>query len=145
MLNNLRSQRARAARRGFTVVESLIAGVILAVFAAALSGTIAQCNQASQRAQDQRAAAQWLDTVLTRIDIIGPNRVAVEGPESGSLDERFAWTATITQGALYADLYRVEVRITYTTPGGRSAEVVGHTQLFDPPGQRKSTALWSDL
>ena len=44
---------------------------------------------AATRATDRRQAAMWLDEVLTRIDVIGPARLADEGPVRGPLDERY--------------------------------------------------------
>lgn len=131
--------------QGFTIIESLIAGVILALFAAALAGTIAQSSRAAARSQDHRKAAEWLDTVFTRFDILGPSRLAAEGPAEGPLDDRFNWSASITQDDVWADLYQVSVVIRYTTLDGRPGRVVGYTQFHDPVGRRTSAAQWGDL
>ncbi|MEM7624210.1 MAG: prepilin-type N-terminal cleavage/methylation domain-containing protein [Planctomycetota bacterium] len=131
--------------RGFTIIESLIAGVILALFAAALAGATAQSSRAAARAQDHRKAAEWLDTVFTRFDILGPARLAAEGPVAGPLDERFHWSATITEDDVWPDLYQVSVIIRYTTLDGRPGRVVGHTQMHDPVGRRVTSARWGDL
>ncbi|MEM1109524.1 MAG: hypothetical protein AAGH99_12630 [Planctomycetota bacterium] len=136
---------SRQAAHGFTIVESLIAGVILALFAAALAGTSARSTQASLRAQDHRKAAEWLDTVFTRIDMIGPNRLAIEGPVQGSLDDRFDWSMTIQEDGVLFDLYQVSVVVSYTGVDGRPAQVVGHTQFHDPIGRRTLSANWKDL
>ena len=110
---------------------------------ALLAGMIAQANAVVRRAHDNRVAAQWLDEVLTRIDIVGPNRMLYEGPLAGPLDDRFSWSAQITPEPL-SDLYVVDVTIAWTTPAGqRTAE--GHTLLMDPPGWREASVSWASL
>lgn len=141
----MRNRVASTQAQGFTIVECLIAGVILALFAAALAGTTAQSTRAATRAQDHRQAAEWLDTVLTRIDMIGPSRLSLEGPVQGALDDRFNWSVTIDNDATYPDLYLISVVVTYRGNDGRPARVVGHTQLHDPVGRRSTTANWEDL
>ncbi|MBB6429896.1 prepilin-type N-terminal cleavage/methylation domain-containing protein [Algisphaera agarilytica] len=138
-------KHATSRSRGFTIVESLIAGVILALFAAALAGTTAQSSRAALRAQDHRKAAEWLDTVFNRIDMIGPARLASEGPVQGALDDRFNWSLSLDNDALYPDLYLVSVVISYTGADGRPARVEGHTQIHDPVGRRLVVARWEDL
>jgi len=128
---------------GFTLVECLLAGLVLAVFGAALASAIIQASAVRQRAADDRLAAQWLDEVMTRIDMIGPARMALEGPVGGQLDDRFSWEATFEQ-ELLSDLYEVHVTLIWTTPGGqRSAQA--DTMLMDPVGWRGETLQWSDL
>jgi len=136
---------SRRGDHGFTIIESLIAGVILAAFAAALASTTAQSSMAAARAQDHRKAAEWLDTVLTRIDVLGPDRLATQGPLAGPLDDRFNWSATITQDEALPDLYQISVVIRYTGRGGRPGRAVGYTQLHDPAGRRSVPAAWEDL
>ena len=139
------TQAASRRAHGFTIIECLIAGVILALFAGALAGATAQSTRAAARSQDHRQAAEWLDTVFTRFDILGPSRIAAEGPVEGPLDDRFNWAATITEDAVWPDLYQVSVVIRYTGRDGRPGRVVGHTQFHDPIGRRSSTAEWGDL
>ncbi|MEM9418799.1 MAG: hypothetical protein AAGA25_07100 [Planctomycetota bacterium] len=130
---------------GFTIIESLIAGMILALFAAALASTTAQSTRAALRAQDQRKAAEWLDTVFTRIDMIGPARLSLEGPVQGSLDDRFNWSIVLDTDAVNPDLYLISVVISYTGADGRPARVEGYTQIHDPVGRRFVAAQWEDL
>ncbi len=132
-------------RGGFTIIESLVAGIILAIFAAAIAGAVARSSQAAARADDRRLAAGWLDEVFTRIDVIGPATLATEGPVDGELDERFSWSAAFTQVDAPPDLYDVAVTIRYTTPSGSTAAVRGYTRLYDPPGLRAATVTWEGL
>ncbi len=132
-------------RGGFTLVECLIAGVVLAGFAAAIATTLARSTAAALRSEDQRLAAQWLDEVLTRVDLLGPARIATEGPRQGELDERFSFALDLVQDDLNADLYIVTATITCPTASGGTQTVTGHTQLFDPAGSRTSLVYWEDL
>ena len=140
------AKRAKRVRRGgFTIVECLIAGVIMALFAAAMAGSITQATRAAARSQDQRQAAQWLDTVFTRIDMLGPYRLSVQGPLEGQLDERFSWAADVTLDDALPDLYRVTVTIRYTGLDARPGQVVGHSQFHDPAGSRTLDVPWEEL
>jgi hypothetical protein len=61
-----------------------------------------------QDGRDLQRAAQLLDETLTRIDLIGPDRVAREGPLEGQFDppdDRFSWQAQI-EPTVPGDLYR---------------------------------------
>ncbi len=130
-------------RGGFTIIECLLAGMILAAFAGVLARGIAQSATAIQRADDQRAAAQWLDEVLTRIDLVGPAEMSYAGPWSGVLDERFSWEAQIVREST-SDLYIVDVTVRWSTPRGAQA-VRGHTLLMDPAGWRTAGLAWDAL
>lgn len=130
-------------RRGFTIVECLLAGVILALFAATIATTVGQAGAAARRGADLRLAAGWLNEVMTRIDLIGPARLSQEGPLQGELDSRFGWSAAIDQ-VLIGDLYNVKVTINWST-NGRQTSVVGYTQFQDPPNATRTTVSWHDL
>ncbi len=130
---------------GFTILECLLAGVVMALFGVTLAGGVVQSGIAQQRAEDRRAAARWLDQTLTRIDMIGPARLAVEGPTSGPLDDRFSWSANITEDAVFPDLYIVSVTVQITGSDGRPAGAVrGYTQFHDPVGARARGLMWED-
>ena len=140
-------RRPRTDRRsrhgGFTIVECLLAGVILALFAATIATTVGQAGTAARRGADLRLAAGWLNEVMTRIDLIGPARLLQEGPLQGELDARFGWYADIDQ-ELIGDLYNVKVTIRWST-NGKMTSVVGYTQFQDPPDAPRTTASWYDL
>ena len=143
--HTVRPPPRRARRTGFTLLECLIAGTVFAGFAIALATTATQHTRAALRAEDHRDAAERLDTLLTRIDMIGPYRLEREGPTSGVLDERFSWSATIVSDQTLPDLYRVSVTVTYRGTDGRPARVEGHTQFYDPPGLRSLAVQWGEL
>ncbi len=137
------AKRCRA--QGFTLLECLIAGVILAAFAAVIAANTGQSANAVQRSHDMRLAAQWLDEVLTRVDLIGPNRLAVEGPLQGPLDDRFAYVLEITLDDSLVDLYQVTATVVYPTPNGTNRSVSARTRLYDPFASRPNTVNWEDL
>ena len=134
-------------RRGFTIVEALVAGVILALSAVALGATVSHCMRSLTLARDYQRAAELLDETFTKIDIIGPAQLYYEGPTEGICrepHERFTWQATIdprTEGSLY----EVTVRISWPNPAGGSRHVEAQTLLNDPAGSRPDELLWEDL
>ena len=63
-------------RRGFTIVEALVAGVILSLSAVALGATVSHCMRSLTLARDYQRAAElldlpWLDlrTRFLRLDV----------------------------------------------------------------------------
>ena len=61
----------KANRRGFTLIETLVAGVILALSAVAIGSTVSHCMRSLTLARDYQTAAELLDRTFTKIDIIG--------------------------------------------------------------------------
>ncbi len=143
-----RTGRRAAGRRdgGFTLIEALLAGVILAALGVAVGGGVIGSLRSSGAGRDYATAAQLLDDTLTRIDLIGPSRLLSEGPTSGVFPpphERFRWSATIEQPNL-PDLY--EVVLTVTWPGDRGERTaVAATRLYDPLNARNPLLRWEDL
>ena len=131
----------------FTLVETLAAGVILSLAAAALTTAVSQGMRSLAMARDHQRAAELLDRTLTKIDILGPARLMEEGPTEGVFPpphERFIWQAHITPRT-EGYLYDVIVRITWPTPGGRRRSVRAQTRLNDPPESRPAELAWEDL
>ena len=143
--------RPRSARRsaGFTLVEALAAGIILSASAALIGLGVSQSMASLQRARNYQHAAELLHEVLTKIDIIGPERISREGPTDGSFEgrfnDRFRWEATIeTSDRLEADLYDIQVRIIWLVPGGERS-VEAHTIIHDPLFSRPTMLEWDEL
>lgn len=141
------SRRQRQHAAGFTLVETLAAGLILALSAAALALSARQNLKALENARDYQQAAELLDEVLTKIDLIGPARLELEGPAEGIFPppaERFRWQASI---ALYdqGSLYDVVVRVSWLRPDGSQGQAEIETLLHDPPGSRSGQLEWDDL
>ena len=136
--------------RGFTLVEALLAGVILALSAGVLGTSLRQSYQSVQIAAQSRQAAQVLDEILTRIDLIGPDRISREGPTEGSVAGpagALNWQATI-QPRLEGHLFEVTVRVSWggqADPGPGRRRVQAQTLLNDPPDSRDKMLNWDDL
>ena len=136
----------RSRSRGFSLVEVLLAGVLLAVFGGVLASAVGQSAQARARAEADRAAAQALEEVLTRVDLIGPRTLEREGPTSGELpveEEVWSWELTLTQRPS-SDLFEVAATV---RPGGDQTGPArtAHTLLMDPVGWRSVGYRWEDL
>ena len=132
---------------GFTLVEALAAGVILAISAVALGAIAGASVRSLGRAREYQTAAALLDEVLTRVDLVGPARLSTEGTTEGVFApprERYSWSVTISP-ELEGYLYDVSVRVQWPTAGGRVRSAEAQTLLNDPPGARDATAMWDDL
>ncbi len=143
--SNFTSRMSNAHHRGggFTLIECLLAAVVLAIFGAAMASTISQALTTNADAQNEQLAATYLDEVLTRIDAIGPATMATQGPFDGQIGGQFNWSADIQQQP-DSDLYSVTVTITWQTPGG-SRSVQAYTLLHDALGSRPVQLYWEDL
>ncbi|BAM03556.1 hypothetical protein [Phycisphaera mikurensis] len=140
------SAKRPARSRAFSLVEVLLAGVLLALFGAALASSVGQAADARARSAADRAAAEALEDVLTRVDLLGPRRLEREGPTEGELaigGMPWAWGLEITQRPA-SDLFEVKAT---ARPGGETtgAERVAHTLLMDPVGWRDASYRWEDL
>ena len=136
---------SRRRRGGFTLVEALAAGIILAMAGAVLGGSLSQTYESLNVARDNQRAAELLDEVLTRIDMIGPERLGREGPTEGRFqgDDRFSWRAQISP-RLQGHLYEVTAVVSWATPRGQRS-VQAQTLLNDPPGSRDASLDWDSL
>jgi hypothetical protein len=96
--------------------------MILALAAGLISAGSAQAMDSLRNARDFQRAAQLLDQTLTRIDLIGPDRVSREGPAQGRFptpDDRFEWETEIHSRS-QGHLFLVTVRIRWTACAARS-------------------------
>ncbi len=138
--------RSRASRRGFTLVEALAAGTILALSAAVLGSAMAQVHRSMDAAGGQQRAAELLDRVLTKVDTLGPERVLREGPTEGRFEpphDAFTWQVQIRPRTV-GHLYEVTVQVRWPLgPGQRLAEC--QTLLNDQPNSRNPSMTWESL
>lgn len=137
----------RRRRGGFTLIETLAAGVILALSAAVLSTAVRQAMRSLALARDYQRAAELIDRTLTKIDLIGPARLMIEGPTGGVFrppHEQFAWQARI-ESRVEGHLYEVTVQVSWPAPGGKTRSAEVQTFLNDPPRSRPESLLWEDL
>jgi len=138
--------RRRRQPRGFTLIEVLIAGMILAISAAVIGTALSHAYASLSEAKDERRAAILLDDLLTKIDMIGPARIASEGPRQGNFDgsdERFSWSVDI-QNRPQGHLYDITATLSWSY-GKQEKSVQVHTYLNDPPNSRDATLRWRDL
>jgi prepilin-type N-terminal cleavage/methylation domain-containing protein len=134
--------------RGFTLVEVLAAGMILALSAAMIGLSVRQSLFSLNKARDYQQAAELLDRVMTKIDLIGPSVVSAEGPMTGQFDpprEKFEWESKIEPLASESWLYEVTVRIAWIDPKGQRQSVEAQTLLFDPPREQTTGLSWEDV
>ena len=98
--------------------------------------------------RDTQHAAQILDDLLTKIDIIGPLRLDYEGPTNGVIEDRFFWELQITP-RLETDLYEIAVSVRWPTSKnsktGEFRQAEAYTLLNDPPQSRNPVLEWDDL
>lgn len=138
--------RRRRGARAFSLVEVLLAGVLLAAFGGVLASAVGQAADARARAIHDRSAAQALDEVLTRVDLLGPRRLEREGPTSGEIavgSDGWSWELAITQRPA-SDLFEVAATVRPATQRGGPARTA-HTLIFDVEGWRTADYQWSDL
>ena len=147
-------RRGRRRPQAFTLVECLVAGTVLALFGASIAVAAGQAGAANRRGDQRREAARHLDAVLTKIDLLGPARLAVEGPLRGALAggdfvqaglRDGAWSAAIGLEGTWPDLYTVAVTISWTDATGKPRSVTGRTRLYDPVGSRTVQVGWEEL
>lgn len=140
--------RSRSPRRhrGFTLIEVLIAGILLAASIAVMGTAVSRSYRGSADANDDRRAALLLSDLMTKIDLIGPARLASEGPRSGSFDgedSRFSWSVEI-QNRQQGHLYQVNVTLSWTA-GTTKRRAQVQTLLDDPPKSHDASIKWRDL
>lgn len=131
-------------QRGFSLIEVLVAFVILALVATALF------NLFSTSLNNASAAEEWsraLTVAQSRLDAASVAQPLREGSESGnSLDGRVQWTATVApytpaqvdpeleraSEALAMRMYRVSVEVRYTAGDGKSRTLSLSTVRLGP-------------
>lgn len=131
---------------GFTLIEAMVAALILAISAVAIGGSVNQSLHALRRARDYQRSAELLDGVMTRIDLLGPDRVAREGPLEGTFeppDDRFSWDAQVDS---LIDGFLFEITVNVRWDDGYGAHTASlSTRINDPPKSRNERLRWEDL
>ncbi len=140
-------RRRRGNLGGFTIVEALLAGVVLTLSASVLGLAVSQAMRSLTAARDYQQAAELLDRTLTKVDMIGPTRLYYEGPAEGVFDsphERFAWRVAVSPVG-EGDLYEVTVSVMWPRPGGSVGSASATTLLNDPQGARSALLGWDNI
>ena len=138
-----KNKNGRRSPRAFTIVEALIAGMILAISAAVIGTGVSQAVKVRAQGRDAQQAAELLDRLMTKIDLLGPARLLVEGPTQGRIAGRFEWSAQIEE-PLIGDLYTISLELRWAGPTG-NRRVRAHTLLNDAPKSRNPILQWEDL
>jgi Tfp pilus assembly protein PilV len=142
-----RPQFTHAARsQGFTLIEALMAGMILTASTLVITGSVNTSIKAAARARDNQRAAILLDELMAKIDLIGPYRLSTEGPFEGDFegaDAKFSWQLEI-EPAVEFDLYEISATVTWLELDRQGSAVVS-TLLFDPADSRNPILRWDDL
>ena len=140
-------KRKRASgRQGFTLIEALAAGMILALVAVATGTALTQSVRSLRLARDYQIAAELLDMTMTRIDLIGADRIYVEGPVQGRFAaprDDFAWQTEI-ESMLEGHLYEVAVTVSWSH-GNVTHQVEGHTRFNCQEKSHNPLLRWEDL
>ena len=101
-----------------------------------------------EMSRDYQVVAVIVDEVFTKIDVIGPSRVMLEGPNEGQSNnpayERFSWDLDIEENEDHEDLYEIDLTVQWQVNGGMR-EYKAHTALYDPAGSRTSSLNWEDI
>jgi len=131
---------------GFTIVETLVAGMILALAGLAIATAVNQSMEALRRAKQTRQAARLLDRAMIRVDALGPATLLSQGPTQGRFsapNNHFRWRVDI-QSMVETDLYAVTVTVSWQA-GASQRSVQASTRLNDAPGSRDSGLTMNDL
>ena len=131
---------------GFTLIEVLVAGIILALAIGVMGTALSRSYAALSDARDERRASTLLDELMTKVDLIGPARIATEGPHSGSFDgadERFSWSIDV-EDRPQGHLYHVTAVVKWMKGKQQMSREV-QTYLNDPPKSHDATLKWRDL
>ncbi len=84
---------------GFTLIEALAAGVVLALGASALGLASQQTMRSLQLARNYQQASELLDLTFTKVDAMGPDNFDSEAETEGICKppyEHFSWKVTIS-------------------------------------------------
>lgn len=118
------SKKKRKQQYGFTLVEALVAGVILSGAVMTLAGLSSRCLSRTRFNQEYEQAWQVLDRQLTLIDMMGIDEFVKEGITEGEIpgldrqeQPRYRWQADIQsepENYLYLVTMRIQWRLDHT-------------------------------
>ncbi|HTQ25859.1 MAG TPA: type II secretion system minor pseudopilin GspI [Candidatus Binataceae bacterium] len=124
----LRKEIARAAGRGFTLLEVLIAIAVLGIAMLALLSLEHQDLQSVVRGQEMTRAAMLAQAVMTQAEL---ERFPPLGTSSGNFDQMYAgqypgfrWTRSVEPSGNFPDLRKVEIHVIYGPRLGRDYGLV---------------------
>lgn len=132
-----------APRRGFSLVEAVVAAAVLGVALVVVIGLTGDAVSAQSRAERLETAARLADEQLNLVLALGPEGYEAQFPASGRCDppfEDFAYDVALVPGA-GGEAYRVRATITWPD-GARSRQLTLETRVAprlgeDPDPERK--------
>lgn len=121
--------------KAFTLLEALVAGVIIGAAVVGVGAVSNRCLSQTQLSRDHENAWQLLDRQLTLIDYMGLDAFLEQGITRGEVDglgPTFYWHVLVTPQGI-DDLHLVRVTIQWETPTGNH-KVSAATMLNSPTG-----------
>ena len=131
--------RQLTGRGGFTLVEVLVASVILGAGAAVIWGLTRHCAESNERGAEYEQAYRLLDEVLDRLTVEGVAPNAGAGTIAGGFGRRYPgyqWAAEVEAAERMAGLYKVTATVSWEVLGQRYGEQVT-TLVYDGGGINK--------
>jgi prepilin-type N-terminal cleavage/methylation domain-containing protein len=117
-----------AGERGFTLVEALVAMVVMSLAIVTLAAATSQALRVEAATLDHLTAAALADARMSEIAALpigGLERLApTRTGRFGDGNERFSWTATVTRVPDSPHLFRTLVRVSWPTGSVEIASVV---------------------
>lgn len=129
--------------RGFTLLEVLIALIVLAVSLAAIAGEMLQMLNAATSMRE-RTYASWIahnKIAELRLANVVPDTTTTSG-EINYANQEWAWRAVITETGV-PNLFRVDVTISFPGQDPLMRPVTGFIGEPVPPG--RSNRVWNSL
>ncbi len=117
--------RAVAQCRAMTLIEVLVATVILGLGVTALLSAATLAGRNQQRSEWRAMALCVAQEKLAEIELIGPHVWMLARPSSGDVErtaQTFRWTSSIEQ-QLAGELFSVQVSVEWAADGGGKVEL----------------------
>ncbi len=138
-----RADRARIplSRRGFTLLEVMIALAVLAIALFALLSLDHQDLQSVIRAQDMSRAAMLAQAMMTQVEISPFPEASTRSGDFQSMYRRqypnFKWRRVIEPSAVFPDIRKVTVTVFYGPRFSRRFDLVEFVHNPIPPEQQQ--------
>ncbi|MBI4580637.1 MAG: prepilin-type N-terminal cleavage/methylation domain-containing protein [Planctomycetes bacterium] len=108
-------------RRGMTLVEVLVAAVLLGVGVAGLLSAASLSMRNQQRSEQRSVGLALAQEKMAEVELLGADNWLVGRPGEGVEDRSgvtYTWTTQIEQQQTLGPLYHVVVDVSWSTPSG---------------------------
>lgn len=119
--------RNNRSRNGFTLLETVLATVILCAVVIVVGATSSRAMNSTNINRQYETAQQIADRQLTLIDYIGINEFLEAGTKEGTLkrpDNEYKWQVTVETTEL-DNLYSIEIMVSWTKHSRQYSVSVG--------------------